>query len=117
MSRVVVSNVKVLAAGTKFDQQRAQNGEPIQTTVVTLLVTPADGERIALASVEGRLHLTLRNPLDVDQTDDGRRSRRGTARAAGTRRRSPRRRGRRGPRRRRLRRHRRRSPRLENLYG
>lgn len=68
MSRVVVSNVRVLAAGTKIDQQKAQNGEPIQTTVVTLLVTPTDGERIALASVEGRLHLTLRNPLDVDPT-------------------------------------------------
>lgn len=69
MSRVVVSNVKVLAAGTKTDQQKAQNGEPIPTTVVTLLVTPADGERIALASVEGRLHLTLRNPLDGEPTD------------------------------------------------
>jgi len=69
MSRVVVSDVKVLASGTKYDQQRAQTGEPIQTTVVTLLVTPADGERIALASVEGRLHLTLRNPLDVGQTE------------------------------------------------
>lgn len=68
MSRVVVTNVRVLAAGTKVDQQRAQNGEPIRTSVVTLLVTPADGERIALASVEGRLHLTLRNPLDSEPT-------------------------------------------------
>jgi pilus assembly protein CpaB len=64
MSRVVVTNVKVLAAGTKVDQERVQNGQPIQTTVVTLLVTPEEGEKIALASVEGRLHLTLRNPLD-----------------------------------------------------
>jgi pilus assembly protein CpaB len=68
MSRVVVSNVRVLAAGTKVDQQKAHDGQPVQTTVVTLLVTPADGERIALASVEGRLHLTLRNPLDENPT-------------------------------------------------
>lgn len=68
MSRVVVTNVKVLAAGTKVDQQRAQSGTPIQTTVVTLLVTPEEGEKIALASVEGRLHLTLRNPLDREPT-------------------------------------------------
>jgi pilus assembly protein CpaB len=69
MSRVVVSNVKVLAAGTKLDQQRTQTGEPRQSTaVVTLLVTPSDGERIALASIEGRLHLTLRNPLDTEPT-------------------------------------------------
>lgn len=68
MSRVVVSNLKVLAAGTRIDQQRAQDGQPIQTSVVTLLVTPEDGERIALASVEGRLHLSLRNPLDGEPT-------------------------------------------------
>jgi pilus assembly protein CpaB len=68
MSRVVVTNIKVLAAGTKVDQQRAQNGQPIQTSVITLLVTPEEGEKIALASVEGRLHLTLRNPLDNEPT-------------------------------------------------
>jgi pilus assembly protein CpaB len=68
MSRVVVSNVRVLASGTRFDQEKSKNGQPIQSTVVTLLVTPADGERIALASVEGKLHLTLRNPLDGDMT-------------------------------------------------
>jgi pilus assembly protein CpaB len=68
MSRVVVSNLKVLASGTRYDQQKTRNGEPIPTTVVTLLVTPAEGERIALASVEGKLHLTLRNPLDSDAT-------------------------------------------------
>lgn len=69
MSRVVVSNVKVLAAGTRYDQQRAQKGEAMETTVVTLLVTPQDGERIALATVDGKVHLTLRNPLDGESTD------------------------------------------------
>lgn len=68
MSRVVVNNVRVLAAGTRIDQQKAQGGEVLQTTVVTLLVTPAESERIALASVEGKLHLTLRNPLDGEAT-------------------------------------------------
>lgn len=68
MSRVVVTNVRVLAAGTRVDQQKAQSGEVIPTTVVTLLVTPAESERIALASVEGKLHLTLRNPLDGETT-------------------------------------------------
>jgi pilus assembly protein CpaB len=36
---------------------------------VTLLVTPEDAERIALASNEGQIMLTLRNPLDVEPTD------------------------------------------------
>ena len=36
---------------------------------MTLAVTPSDGERIALASSEGRITLALRNPLDVVPTD------------------------------------------------
>jgi pilus assembly protein CpaB len=70
MSRVVVSNVQVLTAGTRFDQERAQQeGKPIPTTVVTLLVTPNDAEKIVLASNEGRIMLTLRNPLDQAPTE------------------------------------------------
>jgi pilus assembly protein CpaB len=70
MSRVVVSNVQVLTAGTRFDQEKARaDGKPIQTTVVTLLATPSDAERITLASSEGKLMLTLRNPLDTLPTE------------------------------------------------
>jgi pilus assembly protein CpaB len=67
-SRVVVSNVQVLAAGTGFDQEKAKDGKPMPTTVVTLMVTPGDGERIALAATEGQILLTLRNPLDEKPT-------------------------------------------------
>jgi pilus assembly protein CpaB len=68
MTRVVVSNVQVLTAGTRYDQENAKEGTPIPSTVVTLLVTPEDGERIALAASEGQIMLTLRNPLDTDST-------------------------------------------------
>src|SRR5690606_24802290 len=68
-SRVVVSNVQVLTAGTKFDQEQARDGKPVPSTVVTLLVTPEDAERIALASAEGSIMLTLRNPLDMEPTE------------------------------------------------
>ena len=67
-TRVVVSNAQVLTAGTKFDQENAKEGKPIPTTVVTLLVTPEDGERIALAGSEGEIMLALRNPLDTATT-------------------------------------------------
>jgi pilus assembly protein CpaB len=67
-SRVVVTNVQVLTAGTKFDQEQAKDGKPVPTSVVTLLVTPQDAERIALASAEGTIMLTLRNPLDTAPT-------------------------------------------------
>jgi pilus assembly protein CpaB len=69
MSRVVVSDVQVLTAGTRYDQEKAKDGQPIPTSVVTLLVTPNDAERIALASTEGQVMLTLRNPLDRKPTD------------------------------------------------
>ena len=68
MSRVVVSNLEVLASGTKYDQEQAREGEPVRSTVITLLVTPPDAERIALAGNEGQIMLALRNPLDVQAT-------------------------------------------------
>jgi pilus assembly protein CpaB len=69
MTRVVVSDVQVLTAGTRFDQEKARDGQPIPTTVVTLLVTPSDAERIALAASEGEVMLTLRNPMDRKPTE------------------------------------------------
>jgi pilus assembly protein CpaB len=68
-TRVVVGNVQVLTAGTRFDQESAQKeGKPIPTTVVTLMVTPEDAEKIVLAADEGRIMLTLRNPIDQSTT-------------------------------------------------
>jgi pilus assembly protein CpaB len=69
MTRVVVSDVAVLTAGTRIDREKARDGQPIQASVVTLLVTPPDAERIALAASEGSIMLTLRNPLDRTQTE------------------------------------------------
>jgi pilus assembly protein CpaB len=69
MSRAVVSNVQVLTAGTRYDQEQAKDGQPIPTTVVTLMVTPEDAERITLAQNTGGITLVLRNPLDVTPTD------------------------------------------------
>jgi len=69
VSRVIVSNAHVLTAGTKYDQEQAKDGKPVPSTVVTLLVTPADSERIALASTEGSIMLALRNPLDAMTTE------------------------------------------------
>jgi pilus assembly protein CpaB len=69
ISRVVVSNVQVLTSGTKFDQDQAKDGRAIPSTVVTLLVTPDDAERIALAGTVGQIMLTLRNPLDKEPTE------------------------------------------------
>ncbi len=69
LARVVVSNVQVLAAGTRYDQEAAREGKALpNTSVVTLLVSPQDAELVGLAAIEGQLMLTLRNPLDTSVT-------------------------------------------------
>lgn len=68
-SRTVVSNVQVLTAGTRNDQQKPKDAKtPSSAPVVTLLVSPEDAERIALAQSEGQIMLSLRNPLDTEAT-------------------------------------------------
>jgi pilus assembly protein CpaB len=68
-TRVVVSNVQVLTAGTRYDQDKSK-GEPIPSSVVTLLLTPEDASRVVLASAEGQIMLALRNPLDTVATNN-----------------------------------------------
>jgi len=62
-SKVILSNVQVLTAGTRLEQDQ-DKGKPMQVTVVTLLVYPEQAERLALASTEGKIQLALRNPMD-----------------------------------------------------
>jgi pilus assembly protein CpaB len=68
-SRTVASNVQVLTSGTRYDQDRPKDAKtPPSAAVVTLLVSPEDAERIALAQAEGQIMLSLRNPLDTEPT-------------------------------------------------
>jgi len=62
-SKVILTNVQVVAAGTKIDRETDKN-KPMPVTVVTLLVTPDESERLTLAASEGKIQLALRNPLD-----------------------------------------------------
>ncbi len=63
-TKVILSNVQVITAGTRMEQDQDKD-KPVQVTVVTLLVTPEQSERLALASTEGKIQLALRNPLDL----------------------------------------------------
>jgi pilus assembly protein CpaB len=67
-TRIVVSNLRVLAAGANYDRSEAKDGKPVPTTVVTLLATPEDAERVTLASSAGSILLALRNLLDIAPT-------------------------------------------------
>ena len=61
----VVQDVPVLAAGQKTDPD--PDGKPVTTTVVTLLVSPVEAEKLALASSSGKIHFVLRNEADRKQ--------------------------------------------------
>ncbi len=62
-TKVVLTNVQVLASGTKIEQT-GDKGKPVAATVVTLLVSPEQSEKLTLAATEGKIQLALRNPLD-----------------------------------------------------
>jgi pilus assembly protein CpaB len=62
--RVILQNVHAVAAGQEI--ARNEEGEPMTVTVITLLVTPEDAERLVLAAAQGRVQMALRNTLDID---------------------------------------------------
>lgn len=64
-SKVILTNVQVLAAGTKIERD-TERDKPMAVNVVTLLVSPEESERLTLAANEGKIQLALRNPLDKD---------------------------------------------------
>ncbi len=66
-SKIVLENLKVLAVGQNV--QRDVEGKPQSVQEVTLLVTPEQASKIALATGDGRIQLALRNPLDNKTVD------------------------------------------------
>ncbi|HEY3972184.1 MAG TPA: Flp pilus assembly protein CpaB [Candidatus Sulfotelmatobacter sp.] len=63
----VLQNVAVLASGHTLE--RTSTGEAQTTTVITLLVSPDDAQKLTLASSEGHIQLAMRNPLDTKQDE------------------------------------------------
>src|SRR6202167_6681617 len=64
-TNTVLQNVAVIASGQRLERNAA--GEAQSTPVITLLASPEDAERLTLASSEGKIQLSLRNPLDTHQ--------------------------------------------------
>jgi pilus assembly protein CpaB len=67
VTRTILENVRVLAAGQKVEQER--EGKPQTVPVITLLVTPEDANALTMASTQGRIQLALRNTLDSAKVD------------------------------------------------
>jgi pilus assembly protein CpaB len=70
ISKIVLNNLEVLASGPFTDQATArEDGTARPTNVVTVIVTPQDGEKLTLASNVGSIVMALRNPLDVEEVE------------------------------------------------
>lgn len=63
ITRTILENVPVLAAGQKIEQDR--EGKPQTVPVITLLVSPEDADKLTMASTEGKIQLALRNTVDT----------------------------------------------------
>jgi pilus assembly protein CpaB len=63
ITRTILENVQVLAAGQKTQQDR--DGKPETVPVITLLVSPEHAAILAMASSEGKIQLALRNTVDT----------------------------------------------------
>jgi pilus assembly protein CpaB len=65
VTRAILQNIEALASGQII--QRDPEGKPMPVSVVTVLVTPAQAETLALASQQGRIQMTLRSALDTTE--------------------------------------------------
>jgi len=64
ITKIVLENILVLAAGAEVEAPDKKE-KPNMVDVITLEVTPEEGEKLALAATEGKLQLALRNYADT----------------------------------------------------
>ena len=64
ITKTVLENLLVLATGSEVEKTGKQE-KPSTVDVITLEVTPEEGEKLALAAIEGKLMLALRNFSDT----------------------------------------------------
>jgi pilus assembly protein CpaB len=65
VTKTVLQNVLVLATGPDLDR-KGKEEKPSSVKVITLEVTPEEGEKLALAATEGKVVLALRNQLNAE---------------------------------------------------
>jgi pilus assembly protein CpaB len=64
---IILQNVKVLSTGKIVQTGQTVDPRAPKVPVVTLLLTPPDAQKLELAKNQGRISLSLRNPLDSSQ--------------------------------------------------
>ena len=84
ITETILRNIKVLAVDQTAS---AENNEPVVVRAVTLEMLPKQAETLFRARIEGKIQLTLRNPLEPDYVPPPAKKR--VARKAPTRRAAP----------------------------
>ncbi len=67
-TKTVLQNILVLAVGPEIEEDETK-GKPSMVDVITLEVTPEEGEKLALAATAGKVLLSLRNPIDTESVE------------------------------------------------
>jgi pilus assembly protein CpaB len=66
VSKIAIQNIRVLAVGSQMDRDEKRARKALPVTVATLMVDPAQAERLAMAATQGKLLLALRSSLDQE---------------------------------------------------
>ncbi len=64
---MILQNVRVLSSGRTIQNGQAVDPRAPKSPTVTLVLKPEDAQKLELAKNEGRIGLSLRNPLDSSQ--------------------------------------------------
>jgi pilus assembly protein CpaB len=71
ITSTILQNIKVLAVGRSLFPNQAVDPKAAKMPVAALLVTPEQAQKLELAKNEGKISLSLRNPLDAKDELDG----------------------------------------------
>lgn len=66
ITKIILEDVKVLAVDQQYERK---DDDPQKVQAVTLLVDPKQAEKLALASTEGKIQLSLRNTTDHSKNE------------------------------------------------
>jgi pilus assembly protein CpaB len=64
-SSTILQNVKILSTGRAVPTGQTVDARAPRSPVVTLVLSPADAQKLELAKNQGKISLSLRNPLDT----------------------------------------------------
>jgi pilus assembly protein CpaB len=68
ITKTALENILVLAVGSEMEKSGKEE-KPTPVDVITLEVTPEEGEKLALAATEGKLQMALRNSSDTAEVN------------------------------------------------